>query len=193
MSSPDLFEHVIRPTVDSLARIITTILAQKDGHIRKEISELVVYLNRDFLENDQDYHFISKELIQSIKKQANISTEESTIQVSCRTLEEGDPKDVLSGMKLFGRDPSRRLVEPIVTRTYAARIISPNAKVYEVDGDDLDTRKQVKDVDIVLLGLDKDTRETHLLRERGLYKKFITSMGENTFIVGKQILFMIDL
>lgn len=163
--------------MDLLAQIIIANLTVNDK-VRTDISELQIYTNTTFFSKEPDYHIVRQELIKCI----SMRTGSSKMQVVVKKLETDEPQQVFTGMNMFVSQSSIRIVDVMMDRTYAVRLVSPNAKIYHlVDG----KKTLIKDTSELSLMIEKGTRTTFDSRRFGIQKRFFTSVNENQFVVGK--------
>ncbi|KAL7319470.1 hypothetical protein PS15m_002603 [Mucor circinelloides] len=175
ITSLDILEYVLRPGVDALAHIITANLTV-DGRVRTDISELKIYINTSFLSKESDYQVVCRELLQ--RSEYKIGSSEMKITVN--KLETDEPQHVFGGMQLFVLQSSKRIVNVMWDRTYAVRLVTPNAKIYQLDNGE---KKQIKDSSELSFMIEKGTRTTFDTRRCGIQKRFYTSMNKNQFVV----------
>ncbi|KAL9556055.1 hypothetical protein PS6_002549 [Mucor atramentarius] len=171
ITSLDILEYVLRPGVDALAHIITANLTV-DGRVRTDISELKIYINTSFLSKESDYQVVCRELLQ--RSEYKIGSSEMKITVN--KLETDEPQHVFGGMQLFVLQSSKRIVNVMWDRTYAVRLVTPNAKIYQLDNGE---KKQIKDSSELSFMIEKGTRTTFDTRRCGIQKRFYTSMNKN--------------
>ncbi|KAG1125771.1 hypothetical protein G6F42_008409 [Rhizopus arrhizus] len=177
ITSLDLLEYVLRPDVDALAHIITANLTV-DGRVRTDISELKIYINTSFLSKESDYQVVCRELMQ----RSEYKVGSSEMKITVNKLDTDEPQHVFGGMQLFVLQSHKRIVNVMWDRTYAVRLVTPNAKIYRLDNDE---KKQIKDSSELSLMIEKGTRTTFDTRRCGIRKRFYTSMNVNQFVVGK--------
>jgi len=167
----------LRPDVDALAHIITANLTV-DGRVRTDISELKIYINTSFLSKESDYQVVCRELMQ----RSEYKVGSSEMKITVNKLDTDEPQHVFGGMQLFVLQSHKRIVNVMWDRTYAVRLVTPNAKIYRLDNDE---KKQIKDSSELSLMIEKGTRTTFDTRRCGIRKRFYTSMNVNQFVVGK--------